>query len=1620
MGEAHSKPPLLQINIFISNIACNVVKTGETMKKILNFALLIATLLSLGDFQPAAAVDQSLVDTSPPIEYTSPLELVLADEGNETPTDTSTEAPTEIPTDVPTDLPTDVPTDIPTDILPTDVPTEALIETATPEPTPDAGDANALSGTDRFVSTIGDDQGNTNDCTNSGTPCATISRAISAATAGDTIKVATGTYTATSSIYSYVVYINKNISLTGGWDSSFITQPGISIIDGQDLLGGVFIAYATASLERFTMMRGIYTNGGGLYNRGSTTSLNNVTITKNSATQSGGGIYNYGGTLNLNNVTISDNSAKGSGGGLQLYSGSPGTVFINNTILGDNIAPTNPDCSGAITSNGHNIIKTLIGCTVAPASGDQFNVNPQLGVFLPSEGYHPILSTSPAIDAANPATCLPTDQRGLARVGTCDIGAYEYATPGPATSLSTEGGNGQRSAPYAVFQEPLSVAALDSQGSPVSGISVTVTAPGSGASGAFQDTGTNTTSLVTNAFGIAVSPAFTSNNELGAYVVTASASGVSSAEFSLENKAWFVSPSGNDSNSCNAPVVPCLTINAAISKATGGDTIAVAEGTYYSSSGNEVVLIDKSVSFLGGWDSSFTSRTGNSIINGQNARRGVRVVANIVVKLDHFAIINGNGGIYGGGIYNQGNLTITNSTINHNYASSYGGGIYNFNLYGLYINNVTISGNSAGEGGGIHGQQGIINLQNSIVADNAATTKISPDCNGLISSSGFNIISNTSGCTITANNGDQFDIDAKLGVFLPSAGYQPLLSDSPAIDAGNSATCIPIDQRWVARVGTCDIGSYEYKSSGSVAALSIVSGDTQKSAPLLDFRVPLIIAALDANGSPVPGVEITFTAPINGITGTFQDTHSNTTSSITGGNGLALATTFTANDQLGSYLVTASNGGLSIDFNLENAAWFVSPSGDDNNSCSVPASSCLTINGAIIKADNGDSISVAEGTYTVNSGNEVVLINRNVFLYGGWDSSFTTRTGSSIVDGQNARLGITINAGAFAGLTGFTIQNGSSINGGGIYNKGTLSINESTISGNTATSSGGGILNDGLLTIIETTIDNNTGSGIKSNGIISISNTTVSNNSNVGVINSGSAATIYNTTISHNTGYSAGGILNIGQLDIYNATMDINNATIVDNEAMGAYAHGGGIYNGYHSTVYIKNSIIAQNQSVWSGSDCYNSNVVSTLISNGYNLIGDGTSCQFNSSTGDIVGTNTSPIDPKLAPLSDNGGFTLTHALYGDSLAVNGGSSSTCLPTDQRGVTRPVGRVCDIGAYEMSASITLGNGNPTALSLVDFVVVFNEPVIGVDETDFTLTSNGVSGASVALVNGSGDTYTVTVNTGTWTENATLRLDVVDDDSIVNNSGIPLGGLGVGNGVYSEGPAYTFTTIPIIIAPHRTEADTTPTYSWSNLGSPTQYQYQLFKGTKLIYSKVVASNICNATICSNTPGTNLAYGTYKWSIRSMINGTWNSYSPYTDFSISPAKPGLWLGPAVGFYVSESKPLVTYFTVAIKVTGCGKYLVTRKKGAALDFTTKTFSFSGSYHATGTFTTSSKGNGTLGFSHYFILGCGYISGGPYKWSAKWSDNSQPKLKIAAGQNTFAPFEDGFEEPFTVEIQK
>jgi glucose/arabinose dehydrogenase/PKD repeat protein len=123
--------------------------------------------------------------------------------------------------------------------------------------------------------------------------------------------------------------------------------------------------------------------------------------------------------------------------------------------------------------------------------------------------------------------------------------------------------------------------------------------------------------------------------------------------------------------------------------------------------------------------------------------------------------------------------------------------------------------------------------------------------------------------------------------------------------------------------------------------------------------------------------------------------------------------------------------------------------------------------------------------------------------------------------------------------------------------------------------------------------------------------------------------------------------------------------------------------------------------------------------------------------------------------------------------------------------------VNDVGPPTVQSVNRVG-ASPTNAANVSWAVTFSEVVTGVGVGDFSLvTSPGaVTGAVLSSVTGSGSQYTVTATTGSG--NGTLGLNAVDDDSIVDGAGNPLGGTGSGNGGFTTGQSYAIDkTVPSV-------------------------------------------------------------------------------------------------------------------------------------------------------------------------------------------------------------------------------
>ena len=328
-------------------------------------------------------------------------------------------------------------------------------------------------------------------------------------------------------------------------------------------------------------------------------------------------------------------------------------------------------------------------------------------------------------------------------------------------------------------------------------------------------------------------------------------------------------------------------------------------------------------------------------------------------------------------------------------------------------------------------------------------------------------------------------------------------------------------------------------------------------------------------------------------------------------------------------------------------------------------------------ADGGGGIA-NDGTVTLT--NSTIADNTATTDGGGiyLDDGSVTAANSTISDNTAATDGGAIwNDGGSVALTSSAIShNTATNNGGGInVNSGTVTVTNSTLSDNTAPNSeGGGIyVNGGTTTVADSTISDNTataGGGIEGFGPVTVTGSTISGNTASGQgggIFSGEGGGIYSlagvtltdSTISDNTAIAFGAIVSLGPLTVTSSTVSHNTTTS---------PISGGIDAG---TASFASTIISANAP---------QNCIFFVSSGGYNLDSDGT-CGLRTSH------DINLLDPLLGPLQGNGGITETMAPGAGSPAIDAipkgaNGCGTTLKTDQRGVARPQGKRCDIGAYE--------------------------------------------------------------------------------------------------------------------------------------------------------------------------------------------------------------------------------------------------------------------------------------------------------------------------------------------------
>ncbi len=458
----------------------------------------------------------------------------------------------------------------------------------------------------------------------------------------------------------------------------------------------------------------------------------------------------------------------------------------------------------------------------------------------------------------------------------------------------------------------------------------------------------------------------------------------------------------------------------------------------------------------------------------------------------------------GGGIYNTfGPLTVTNSTLSGNSVASEGGGIFSFGI--ATVTNSTLSGNSADLGGGIFNSTGgTLTVTNSTLSGNSANvsggihnnfggwlTVTRSLVSGNSAGAGDEVLNNNGTITVDANNVFGHSGQTNAGAL---SGFTPGASDVTATSDGTDATAL-----------TDILETTLADNGGPTETHALVAGS-----PAIDLGPT---AACDA-------------APVNGL------------------------------DQRGEPRNVDGNGVASAN---ECDAGAYEYSGPPAFCTGFPMSAGTETQ--LNEAISCYNLLIAAGSYTIDLTADIDLTASTVAIDNPIAGIDLLLDGQGFaVDGQdiNGVRPFEIETDSDATFDDITIMGGNiSDDGGGIFNDGTLTVTNSTLSGNSAGSWGGGIYNGGTLHVIDSTLS---GNSARVGG---------------GIVHADGTLTVTNTTLSGNTASIGGGMANVGS-----TTMTVTNSTLSGNSAD---AVGGGIYNGEVGTLTVTNSTLSGNSADFGG-----------------------------------------------------------------------------------------------------------------------------------------------------------------------------------------------------------------------------------------------------------------------------------------------------------------------------------------------------------------------------------------------------------------------------------------------------
>ncbi|WP_370688308.1 cadherin-like domain-containing protein [Flavimaribacter sediminis] len=1144
-----------------------------------------------------------------------------------------------------------------------------------------------------------------------------------------------------------------------------IVSNGSSTIDGITVTGGnagqgggVRInSNATLTLTDSVIADNTATaNGGGLWNAGSLT-LAGTTVSGNTA-EKGGGLWNNAGALTLTGATVSDNSAS-KGGGIYDFQG---VTELTNTTLYGNVATGSSAAGygGGLVAQlaTVNLTNTTVTGNTAVNGGGLYNLSSTMTLTNTL-----VLGNS----GGETSDVHPYVDGGGNFVGDGSVDANDVFAETQNLSDGTEAG------------------VLADNGGPVETVALKLTADNPALDRG--DVIVESTDANGNARAHDI-PGLDNGGALDAGAVEVQSDEIEASTLIVNTTADVVDAT-DGVTSLREAIAFANNMDDADGVDGSNDTITFDSSVFgngaaiYLEYGQLRIMSDITID----GDVDGDGKADVTVDGNSNSRvfffggEGVSTIQSLIVS-------GGNSGDAGGGIrvdYDT-TLEIADSAISDNVVSYVGGGVVNYGI--LSLTNTTVSGNSASSGGGI-ANSGELILTNTTVVEN--TANVGGGLNTIESATLVNTTISGNTADIRGggiNNESIFDSTAFLGlentIVLGNSGGE--VSGGYSDDGGNLIGDGIIDANDV-------FATTQNLPDGTVAGVVADNGGSVETIalkpdldnPALD-RGDAISESTDANGNQR---EFDVLTVDNG--GTVDAGAVELQSDEIEPFSLVVTTT--------EDVVDATDGVTSLREALAFANTTDDADGDDGSNDTITF----------------DEV-IFSGGETINLAGQLVL-SSDVTIDGDADGDGASDV--TVDAGGNSRVFL-VNGGGASTLDSLVITGGQAIFGGGVRIEGntSLSIVNSRISGNDSSNKGGGVHvnEDATLSMIASTVAGNyaknDGGGIWSAGEVSLTNSTLSDNTanrdggglyNAGLFYDGysfsgfiyaGSATLTNTTISGNVANrDGGGISSYIDLALINTTVSGN----------AAGGQGGGIINHFIFAADLTNSIVLGNRGGETSGGFFNNG--------GSSLIGGG------ASTAETVFADTYILsDGTVAGvLADNGGPVETIALKQDlsNPALDRGDpiSET---SDAAGGIREVdildvdnGGTVDAGAVELqyeerSLVVTTTedvvdriDGLTSLREAIDFAnsvddadgdgssndtISFDEDVFGAGDTIYTGGGNQLIITSDVTINGDADgdgeaDVTINANSDEGLDDATNRVVIIREGTSVFENLVITGG-----------------------------------------------------------------------------------------------------------------------------------------------------------------------------------------------------------------------------------------------------